>query len=107
MLRLVRKANQGIKIGKDIQINVLEISKNGVQLGIDAPGLEIKRLDLCLSDASLASTQKPKKGPNIRVNLSNEILKQNEQAAMASKSENIGILEKFMRLFRLKKYLLS
>lgn len=30
MLRLVRKANQGIKIGKDIQINVLEISKNGV-----------------------------------------------------------------------------
>ena len=37
MLVLTRKSGEQIKIGEDITISVLEISKGGVRLGIDAP----------------------------------------------------------------------
>lgn len=37
MLVLTRRLDEGIKIGVDIEIKVLEIRKNAVRLGISAP----------------------------------------------------------------------
>lgn len=37
MLVLTRKTGEKIKIGENIYVNVLEISKSGVRLGIEAP----------------------------------------------------------------------
>lgn len=37
MLVLTRKKNQGVMLGDDIKITVLEITEDGVKIGIDAP----------------------------------------------------------------------
>ena len=37
MLILTRRSNEAIKIGKDIQVTVLEVKGNQVRLGIEAP----------------------------------------------------------------------
>ena len=37
MLVLTRKTGEKIKIGENIYVSVLEISKSGVRLGIEAP----------------------------------------------------------------------
>lgn len=118
MLWIVRKINQGIKIGENIKISVIKISDNSVKLGIEAPNFKIERFNLddiqnikaknYASSNQAMTLQMPKtKKQNIHINFTNEITKQNEQAALTNKSENLGILEKFIRLFRLKKYLLS
>ena len=119
MLWIVRKINQGIKIGENIKISVIKINDNSVKLGIEAPNFKIERFNLddisknikaknCASSNQAMTLQIPKiKKQNIHINFTNEITKQNEQAALTNKSENLGILEKFIRLFRLKKYLLS
>lgn len=136
MLWIVRKINQGIKIGDNIKISVVKINNNSVKFGIDAPNFKIQRFDLdnnlaksknheqanaistlklnCqntnfnLSNSAIMTLKMPTKhSQNLRINLTNEITKQNEQAALTNKNENLGILEKFISLFRLKKYLLS
>lgn len=136
MLWIVRKINQGIKIGDNIKISVVKINNNSVKFGIDAPNFKIQRFDFdnnlaksknheqtnaistlklnCqntnfnLSNSAIMTLKMPKKHiQNLRINLTNEITKQNEQAALTNKNENLSILEKFISLFRLKKYLLS
>lgn len=37
MLVITRKAEEGVRIGEDIQITVVEIGKDRVKIGIDAP----------------------------------------------------------------------
>ena len=120
MLWIVRKINQGIKIGENIKISVIKINDNSVKFGIEAPNFKIERFDLndsfsqnikaknyASSDQAMMLQMPKIKNQNIHINFANEITKQNEQAALTNKSENLGILEKFIRLFRLKKYLLS
>ncbi len=47
MLVLTRKNGEKIKIGDNIYISVLEISKSGVRIGIDAPkNIEILRYEV-------------------------------------------------------------
>ena len=38
MLVLSRKVSEGIQIGEDIRIVVVKVERNGVRLGIEAPG---------------------------------------------------------------------
>ena len=38
MLVLSRKLSQGIRIGDEIRIVVVKVERNGVRLGIEAPG---------------------------------------------------------------------
>jgi carbon storage regulator len=37
MLVLTRKKNQGVMLGDDIKVIILEIMEDGVKIGIDAP----------------------------------------------------------------------
>lgn len=47
MLVLTRKKDQGIKIGEDITITILEIKPDGIKIGIDAPkNVSIVRTEL-------------------------------------------------------------
>ena len=47
MLILTRKKSETIRIGTDIEISVIRLSKKSVKLGINAPaGLEIHRDDM-------------------------------------------------------------
>ncbi len=47
MLVLTRKNGEKIKIGDNIYVSVLEISKSGVRIGIDAPkNIEILRYEV-------------------------------------------------------------
>jgi carbon storage regulator len=51
VLVLSRKKNESILIDGCIAVRVLEIGKNGVRLGIDAPGdVKIVRSELLISD---------------------------------------------------------
>jgi carbon storage regulator len=47
MLVLTRKAGEGIVIGDDIQITVVELKGGGVRIGIDAPrSTKVHRLEV-------------------------------------------------------------
>lgn len=47
MLVLTRKAGEGIIIGDDIRVNVIEIKGGGIRIGIDAPqDKKIYRLEI-------------------------------------------------------------
>ncbi len=47
MLVLTRKSGEGIIIGDDVQITVVEIKGGGVRIGIDAPkSLKVHRLEV-------------------------------------------------------------
>ena len=48
MLVLSRKANEGIMIGHDIEVVILEVRGNNVRLGIKAPReISVVRTELC------------------------------------------------------------
>jgi carbon storage regulator len=47
MLVLTRKAGEGIVIGDDIQVTVVELKGGGVRIGIDAPrSTKVHRLEV-------------------------------------------------------------
>lgn len=52
MLVITRKNGEGINIGDDIKITVLEVSKDRVRIGIDAPKtIKIARNELADTEA--------------------------------------------------------
>ena len=60
MLVLTRKAGEKILIGDDIVITVLDVRRDGVRIGIDAPsGIKIQRDEVvsAVSEANVAATQ--------------------------------------------------
>ena len=59
MLVLTRKAGEKILIGDDIVITVLDVRRDGVRIGIDAPsGIKIQRDEVvsAVSEANVAAT---------------------------------------------------
>lgn len=62
MLVLTRKAEQKIRIGKDIVITVLKVSGDQVSIGIEAPKeVEILREELLLGDLAEKTAEQNKK----------------------------------------------
>ncbi|WP_432662668.1 carbon storage regulator CsrA [Wukongibacter baidiensis] len=71
MLVLTRKIDEGIKIGKDIEVTILSIQDGKVKLGISAPkDVEIYRKEIYLK---IAQQNKKALNSNIEYDKLNEI----------------------------------
>jgi carbon storage regulator len=60
VLVLTRKAGEKILIGDDVVITVLDVRRDGVRIGIEAPhGVKIQRDEVvsAVSEANVAATQ--------------------------------------------------
>ena len=57
MLVLSRKLNEVVTIGDGITITIVRVSGDAVRLGIEAPGLKIRRAEL--PDDGMPAPEKP------------------------------------------------
>lgn len=53
MLVLARKCNEAIRIGETIEVRIVDIDRNKVRLGIEAPGEPVRRDEVPPSVSSL------------------------------------------------------
>ena len=66
MLVLSRKADEEIVIGGAVRVRVLEVRRGQVRLGVSAPqGIEIRRAELTLTDASDGSESRKDETANV------------------------------------------
>jgi carbon storage regulator len=72
MLVLTRKTGEKIKIGENIYVSILDITKSGVRIGIDAPkDVSILRLEVYerIQEENVEAARKALKGIDQAVDL--------------------------------------